>query len=290
MLLCALSAVALMAPATAASAAEPAFYFGPADSGPSGATCGFTSLTDPGTETGEIQTGEVEGGPLLGDGTLSCILQVGSEAHEGTGNDAAGVSESGTDLVVVKPTVLSYVAPDDVPVFLCSMFTSTSGTKIYWNAATKEWSQDPASPCALAIRAGTDDPIFQSVNDVAIHTSEEAESSEGYARISATCTAGPGMWWNLDQATVLITTTATVQAPQGAQTIGTTVRCWLYQRPTGWESAAAEGGMPGGFAAAAALVDVEHKNLGHLIPCIEAWALFTGNYPPLHLRSEECPA
>ena len=128
-----------------------------ADHGPQGLLCGFVSVTDPGTEGGNIQTGEIDGGPVLvtGDGTITCDIQVGQELS--SGSNAASVSGSGNTVVYATPTVVSYESPDDVPVYLCTTVSDATGT-YYWDDLTGDWvSSASAAHCSLATSASTDD-------------------------------------------------------------------------------------------------------------------------------------
>jgi hypothetical protein len=127
--------------------------------GPDGRKCGFNSVTDPGTEGGDVQTGEINGGPLVGTGTLTCTIQVGGAFHDDPDNGASA-SASGAGVVALPPTLVSYNSPENVPVFLCTSFTTASGT-IYWvpGATPLEgaWTSNAHSLCGLATSAGTDD-------------------------------------------------------------------------------------------------------------------------------------
>jgi hypothetical protein len=135
------------------------------DPGP-GFLCGFSSVTDPNTEGGTTQVGEVDGGPLTlvddsgapGSGTLVCTIQVGESTHVGT--DQAGASAHGTGVVTLAPTLISYESPTGVPVFLCTSYIDDDGvTVLYWNDSNDptisgSWSTDPNAACGLAIEAG----------------------------------------------------------------------------------------------------------------------------------------
>ncbi len=144
----ALVAAAAVAPYSPASAGPPA-------PGPGGLLCGFISTTDPGTEDGSVQTGEMDGGPVFGTGTLTCTIQVGAELHSGP--NAVSVSGSGTVVTVVPPTVISYNSPPNVAVYLCVSWTDQNGT-VYFHEDPADptnghWTADPNKPCSLAISA-----------------------------------------------------------------------------------------------------------------------------------------
>jgi hypothetical protein len=147
------------------------------DPGP-GFLCGFSSVTDPNTEGGTTQVGEVDGGPLVliddagapGSGTLACTIQVGESTHVGT--DQAGASAHGTGVVVLAPSLISYESPTGVSVYLCTSYIDDDGvTVLYWNDSNDptiqgSWSTDPNAACGLAIEAGGDDgdPVFDLLN------------------------------------------------------------------------------------------------------------------------------
>jgi hypothetical protein len=152
--------------------------------GPSGLLCGFSSVTDPGTEGGDVQTGELDAGPLLAvdnatppaaqTGTVKCTIQVGGATHAAPDNGASA-SASGTGVIVLPATLVSYNSPANVPVYLCTQFTYSNGTTIYFDdsndpAVEGDWTDDPNSDCGLATSAGTDDgdpifdPIFSALN------------------------------------------------------------------------------------------------------------------------------
>ncbi len=139
-ILAAVMVAAATAPYSPASAGPPA-------DGPSGILCGFTSEEEPGAD-GDVQTGEIDGGPIVGTGTLTCTIQVGYALHSGA--DAARASASGSTVVVLLPMIVSYVSPPDVPVYLCSEWRDWSGT-YYWHRQPTfgdgHWTTDPNKPC-----------------------------------------------------------------------------------------------------------------------------------------------
>jgi hypothetical protein len=172
-IIAALAAAALSLPATAHATTNNPFLF----------LCGFASITDPNTEGGTTQTGFVYGGPLVliddngpfpidplnpptpdptwtivGSGTLSCIIQVGESTHIGT--DQTGASASGTGVIVLAPSLISYESPTGVAVYLCTQYDDADGTTLYWNdpndpTVDGAWTTDPNASCGLAIEAGT---------------------------------------------------------------------------------------------------------------------------------------
>jgi hypothetical protein len=147
--------------------------------GAAGFTCGFGSSDDP---TGTVanpgtQVGEVDGGPIAvadlptvsdstppvvtfdvggnpASGTITCALQVGGTGVY-TDPDAVSAAASGTVVVYLPPTLISYQAGLTDPVWSCTTWTLTSGSgetdTLYLDDATGEFSTDPATAtCALA--------------------------------------------------------------------------------------------------------------------------------------------
>jgi hypothetical protein len=136
---------------------------------PAGQRCGHSSASDPGTEGGDVQSGEVHGGPMVvhdghgnpGQGTMHCNTQTGGGRHSDPDNGASA-SASGTGVIVLPPTLISYNAPPGVPVYLCTSFTYANGQTLYWDdsndpAVSGRWTTDPNADCALTIEAGTGD-------------------------------------------------------------------------------------------------------------------------------------
>jgi hypothetical protein len=171
-IIAAMAAAALSLSSTMAQAAT-------SDPGP-GFLCGFSSTTDPNTEGGGVQVGEIDGGPLVlvdddgttpGNGTLICTIQVGEATHVGT--DQAGASAHsipGGGLVTLPPSLISYESPANVAVYLCTAYLDDAPDPLdddgdpylYWNDSNDptiegSWSEDPNAACGLAIEAGGDD-------------------------------------------------------------------------------------------------------------------------------------
>jgi len=141
-----------------ASAAAP----GPADSG-----CGFTTATDNSPEApANSQTGVLYGGPIAQNGTLTCTIKVNVGTHNGAYVNGASRSATGTNgTTILNPGVVSYVSPTGEPVYLCDQFNDGT-TTWYWDGDLNAWTTNAAAPCELAISAGTDDPIFDPINDL----------------------------------------------------------------------------------------------------------------------------
>jgi hypothetical protein len=149
--------------------------------GAAGFTCGFTSSDDPSGAVANpgTQVGEVDGGPIAvadlpvvddtttpptvtfdttgnpASATITCALQVG-----GTGvyaeTDAVNASATGTVVVTLPPTLISYQAGPTDPVWSCTTWTLTSANgetvTLYLDDPSGEFSTDPDTAlCALAI-------------------------------------------------------------------------------------------------------------------------------------------
>lgn len=124
-----------------------------------GFLCGFTSEFDP-TLEGDTQTGEIDGGPLVneanpgGDIYLKCTIQVGSQGATHAGADSTGVADgTGAGVVVIPPTVVRYVGPFGLPVYLCSevRLGGAGGTPLYWDSTNGEFSSSSGVDCGLAL-------------------------------------------------------------------------------------------------------------------------------------------
>lgn len=129
--------VAALLPGQGASAAGPA---------PAGEVCGFVSMSD---TTGQMQSGEIDGGPLVAPGSavsITCSIHVDNGTHSGTA--AVSASATGQSVVVLPPTPMSYPDPEAQPVHLCTEAT-VDGTAWYWDGAA--WTTDPDAPCVPSI-------------------------------------------------------------------------------------------------------------------------------------------
>jgi hypothetical protein len=144
-----------------------------------GPLCGTLGMTDPGTEGGEVITGYLGGGPIkvtddtgaAVSATLRCTIQVGGSSHADVDNGASA-SASGTGVVYLPPTLVSYNAPEDVPAYLCSQVTYTGGATLYWAPAAVvsplpsasmnpglggHWTTAPDEHCSQLARAVSGD-------------------------------------------------------------------------------------------------------------------------------------
>ena len=124
--------------------------------------CTLVATTD--VTLPEVRTGQLAGGPLTGvDGRLKCTVQVGYPTH--AGSDAASAAASGTDVIVVKPHFVSYVAPPGVPVYVCAEYIQWGSPSKYWDP-TGFWSASEDTPCGHVATASSDDPVFDPVRDL----------------------------------------------------------------------------------------------------------------------------
>jgi hypothetical protein len=144
--------------------------------GAAGFTCGFASNDDP---TGAVanpgtQVGELDGGPVAvadlpdtsttppsfdatgnpASATITCALQVGGTGLY-TDADAVSASASGTVVVYLPPTVISYQATATDPVWSCTTWVLSDANgatdTLYLDDTTGNFVTDPATAhCALA--------------------------------------------------------------------------------------------------------------------------------------------
>jgi hypothetical protein len=122
--------------------------------GPVGAPCALAVVEDRNPEApDDAVTGFLSGGPYDRSGTLVCSIQVGDPVHSGPDSVyAAGTGTNG--VTVLAPTVVSYLAPPEAPVYVCTRWHDNE-TVLFWDAADRTWTTDPSSPCAGQDAAGT---------------------------------------------------------------------------------------------------------------------------------------
>jgi hypothetical protein len=148
--------------------------------GAAGFTCGFTSSDDPTGAVGQPgqQIGEVDGGPILvadlpaiddqtppnvtfdatgnpASATITCSIQVGGNGSYLNASAASG-SASGTVVVYLPPTEITYFAAPTDAVWSCTTWTLTDANHdsvtLYLDDTTGEFTEDAsAATCALAI-------------------------------------------------------------------------------------------------------------------------------------------
>jgi hypothetical protein len=144
--------LAALAFATLAAVA-PTADAGPPSAGPTGFTCGMTAGTNPNAEA-DTKLGLVYGGPLAGAGTIVCGIQAGYGGRHDVFTHPS-VSGGGAAPGFLPVTFVSFMAPDDTPVWLCTKFVRADGSVLYWHSTNGNgpghWSTDPASDCALGI-------------------------------------------------------------------------------------------------------------------------------------------
>ena len=144
----------------------------PAHAQAEGLHCGFTSVTDP-TGEGDVQTGEIDGGPLAAgsldpdapaadptaDLRLICAIQVGPTGATYDGVDSTSASANGTGVVVLPPTQISYVSPEGFDVYICTTLV-VDGTAYNYDYATGTWTQSGSAACDPAISQSVPDPTL----------------------------------------------------------------------------------------------------------------------------------
>jgi hypothetical protein len=130
--------------------------------------CGFNAVADPNPEApADARTGYVEGGPILQNGTITCTIQVGGALHSDADNGATASASGTNGVTYLSPTLISFVSPSQVPVYLCDRFRDAGGTTYYFDDTTGTWTSTPTgAACRLTISVGTDDPVFDPVYDL----------------------------------------------------------------------------------------------------------------------------
>lgn len=93
-------------------------------SGPAGAPCRFVPTTV--GVSAPTRAGIVTGGPYAGPGTLTCRVA-------SWGSPAQAFSATGTSVVVLGPTSVTYPAAGFSYVSVCTEFTPTGGPTVYWH-------------------------------------------------------------------------------------------------------------------------------------------------------------
>jgi hypothetical protein len=137
--------------------------------GPAGRKCTFNSISnpDPNNTDPNAQTGQINAGPLVGSGTVTCTFHVGGTGrHNDNASVVAATSASGGPVVVLPPTQFSY-SDDYVTVYLCTSWTDSNRT-VYWvpDAAPGlgAWSTNGGGACSAVIR--DPGPIANVINDI----------------------------------------------------------------------------------------------------------------------------
>jgi len=129
--------------------------------------CGFTSATDPNPEApADTQTGELDGGPIAQNGTITCTIQVTGARHADPDNGAKASATGNNGVTVLNPTLISYTSPENSNVYLCDQFTDSAGVVWVWDDTPTPTVDDPArgwvkltdfpnALCRLAISASS---------------------------------------------------------------------------------------------------------------------------------------
>lgn len=158
--------------------------------GPKGALCGYDANTDPAPDAGpDAMTGEMDGGPLVWDQqfTLICVLQVGSNIHNGPSNDgprntADAVGSGSNYVAILPPTPINYDSPEGVQNYMCTEL-SYSGGMLYYQPSNPGpdtlphtlddvpgyWTTDANAACSAATQISTkpiNDLVFGTVDGI----------------------------------------------------------------------------------------------------------------------------
>ena len=153
-------AVLALALAALLAAVPGAAHAGPPVGGPTGQLCSFFAVDAVGSSRyqGVLTAGPIAAVDQSGNvysGTLTCSIQANSAIHSGENNDATSASAHITGGGGLLHVPLSYMAPADDPIYLCSQFEYDSGTTLYFHASDDpsiagHWSTEPYSTCGLA--------------------------------------------------------------------------------------------------------------------------------------------
>jgi len=160
-------ALAALACATACVTAAAA----PAAAGPPGdgeMLCGMTVVTDPDPRAPEHSyVAVLDGGPISGNGTMTCTIQVGGAGLHTDPDNGAKASATGTNGVTVfVPTLVSYTAPPGTNVYLCDQFTDSSNVTYVYDDMDGAWEAaagNPSAACRLTLSGEPEDPFAQGV-------------------------------------------------------------------------------------------------------------------------------
>lgn len=138
--------------------------------------CSFTAVSDLNPEApAASMTGYLYGGPMAQNGTVTCTIKIGVPTHNGSYVHGASRSATGNNgTTVLSPGLVSYIAPSDLPVYLCDRFTDAGGVTYYWDGDANVWTTNSAVNCELAISTGTNDPFFDPIWDLVETTNDLA--------------------------------------------------------------------------------------------------------------------
>lgn len=116
--------------------------------------CQFAAAEDPYPEAPEnTRTGIVSAGPIVAAdqgnlngnpvrGTVTCTMRAGSST--------VPAAASGTGVILLPPTLLSFTALPSTPVYVCTkldLVASGGGTATYYWDAQDGWTTDAAADC-----------------------------------------------------------------------------------------------------------------------------------------------
>jgi hypothetical protein len=114
--------------------------------GPPGDVCSAAPVAEPGTTNAGSFV--VRGGPLAGDGTVTCRVLPFPGTYSSPGGAAA--SAAGTGVVVLAPTLLPLHAAL-TSYSVCTTFTPDGAAPLYWDAVRLAWSTSAATLCARVV-------------------------------------------------------------------------------------------------------------------------------------------
>ena len=118
----------------------------PGADGPEGSPCQYVATTQPAPDG--TQAGQLSAGPLRGDGTVRCAIQVGMGVHSAP--DAAVAEATGSGMVVLPPTPVVYERPGQARMFMCTSWDPEGeGPMMFFHRGSKSgaWSDNPGTPC-----------------------------------------------------------------------------------------------------------------------------------------------
>lgn len=130
----------------------------PSDDSPSGALCGLSSSNDV-VAAGEMQRGQVEGGPLAAGGSIQvvCSVQVGASAQFASAPDAVtAASSTGSGIATLPPQVVTFVATGE-PVYVCSSAV-VNGSSLHYDYGSGQWTTSAATARCWQAYSQTVDP------------------------------------------------------------------------------------------------------------------------------------
>lgn len=112
-------------------------------------------------------TALIASGPLAGDGTVHCVVQVGGTGRHVDSDTARVSGQSANGVAVVTPTEVRWDADSSQGIYLCLEFRVPSGLWLYWDAVAGRWDTDVNVPCepispveTAPIRRAVDEEIY----------------------------------------------------------------------------------------------------------------------------------